>query len=48
LRDAMREALADAREDAAGVLVALVVGDQAAIPVSSDIKDCRWECSLFL
>ncbi len=32
LRDAMREALADAREDAAGVLVALVVGDQAAIP----------------
>lgn len=32
LRAAMREALAGAREDAAGVLVALVVGDQAAIP----------------
>ena len=32
LRDAMRAALADTRQDAAGVLVALVVGDQAAIP----------------
>ncbi|HQX26048.1 MAG TPA: DNA internalization-related competence protein ComEC/Rec2 [Pseudomonadota bacterium] len=32
LRDAMQAALRDARQDAAGVLVALVVGDQAAIP----------------
>jgi len=31
LRAAMRAALAEAREDAAGVLIALVVGDQAAI-----------------
>ncbi|MCZ7558828.1 MAG: DNA internalization-related competence protein ComEC/Rec2 [Burkholderiaceae bacterium] len=31
LRAAMRAALSDAREDAAGVLIALVVGDQAAI-----------------
>jgi competence protein ComEC len=32
LRDAMQAALRDVRQDAAGVLVALVVGDQAAIP----------------
>jgi competence protein ComEC len=32
LRDAMWAALRDTRQDAAGVLVALVVGDQAAIP----------------
>lgn len=32
LRAAMLLALADSRDDAAGVLVALVVGDQAAIP----------------
>ncbi len=32
LRAAMLEALGDTRQDAAGVLVALVVGDQAAIP----------------
>jgi len=32
LRDAMHAALRDERQDAAGVLVALVVGDQAAIP----------------
>lgn len=32
LRDAMQLALRDTRQDVAGVLVALVVGDQAAIP----------------
>lgn len=32
LREAMRRALAEARADSAGVLVALVVGDQNAIP----------------
>ncbi|RPH62153.1 MAG: DNA internalization-related competence protein ComEC/Rec2, partial [Burkholderiales bacterium] len=32
LRDAMQVALRDTRQDVAGVLIALVVGDQAAIP----------------